>query len=404
MLLLTLAWRNVWRNKKRSFIITFAIALGLWAGLFLVSFYNGMIGQRMDSALRIEFSHIQIHAKEYQHDHELKFCIPESDQMMDQLKSRDSIEAVSGRVIAYGMLANARGHAGLKTYGVQVGTEKSLTRLNEKIVEGDYLSPSADNEMVIGRALAKKMSIRLRSKVVFTFEGLEGNLVSTAFRIVGFYETHNALFDDHNAFTNISNLDTLAGIPGSLHEIAIFVKPGVEIEQIQKHIQKEYPLTIVQTWKDISPELSYTSSMTDQIMYIYMGIILLALSFGIINTMLMSVLERTAELGMLMAIGMSSYRVFGMILLETFLLVASASPAGFALAMVCIQYFGKHGIHLEKYKDVYQNFGYSSTIYPTIQMHQFQQVISLLILTAFLSSLAPAMKAIRIKPLKAIRK
>ncbi len=403
MMLIQLAWRNVWRNKKRSLIIWMAIAIGLWAGIFLVSFYNGMISQRLETAIRQEFSHLQIHDKNWSSEHELQFTLHDAEKLTNYLHFNDSIVAWSGRIVAYGMLANARGHSGIKIYGVHPIQEDSLTRMSTKLVEGSYLNPEKTNEIIIGRGLASKLNAKLKSKIVVTIEGLGGNLISVALRVVGIFETANALYDENNAFTQIHSLDAPAGIPGQIHEMAIFLKQGVPLTTVQSALIDKFSILEVKNWMEISPELELTSSMTDQMILIYMGIILLALSFGIINTMLMSVLERTSELGMLMAIGMSRFRMFIMILMETIFLVISASPVGIACAMLTNAYFAKDGIHMLQYKEAYKNFGYSDVIYPSIESSQLLLVLILLMGTAIISALAPAIKVLSIKPIKAIR-
>jgi ABC-type antimicrobial peptide transport system permease subunit len=155
---------------------------------------------------------------------------------------------------------------------------------------------------------------------------------------------------------------------------------------------------------EISPELGLTVSVGDQMVYIFMGIILLALAFGIVNTMMMSVIERTREIGMLLALGMNKFKIFMMIILETFFLILAGCPIGILLAFATIGITHRTGINFSQFSEVYSSFGYSSIIYPTLTWNQFGNIVVLIILTALFSALFPARRALKLKPAESLKK
>ncbi len=402
-MLFVLAWRNIWRSKRRSLIIGFSLVIGLWAGIFIVAFYNGLIEQRLKTGIQQEISHLQVHASHFMEDHEVQYVLQDGYGTLSQIQNMDSVKAATGRVVLYGMVSNARGNAGIKMNGILPTLESKVTQLNQRITEGSYLNHPEKNEILISKRLSDKLNARLKAKIILTFQDKEGSLASAAFRVCGIYESVNSNYDELNVFVHAHTLDTLAGIPNTIHEIAILLQSAKEVDSVQAKLSRTFPSLEIKDWKQISPELGLTSSVSNQMIFIYMGIILLALSFGIINTMLMSVLERTSEIGMLRALGMSTPRVFVMILLETFFLVISASPFGIACALLSVRYFSNVGISLQKYKEVYANFGYSDTIYPLLMPGQLFLIVLLLLTTAFVSALIPSFKAIRMNILKSIR-
>lgn len=403
-MLIKIAWRNIWRNKKRSFIIMAAVTLGLWAGIFLMSFYNGMIEQRVNSAISGELSHIQLHHPDFQKDYDIKYPLHNGRKILQQITADNRVKWAAGRVILKGMIASASGSSGITINGVMPDKEKLLTNLSGKIKEGTYFNPQKTNEILLSEKISIKLKLKLNKKAILTFQDIEGNLVSSAFRVAAIYKTVNSPYDENNVFVNISDLDTLAGIHTEFNEIALMLNSNELLIQTESDIKSKFPETEVKNWMEISPEIGLTVSVGDQMVFVFMGIILLALAFGIINTMMMAVLERAREIGMLLALGMNKLKIFRMILMETFFLILAGCPAGIILAMISITLTRQTGISLSRFSEVYSNFGYSSVIYPSLTLRQFGIIMILVMVTALFSALFPARSALKLKPAEAIKK
>jgi ABC-type lipoprotein release transport system permease subunit len=403
-ILTKIASRNIWRSRKRSLIIITAVSIGLWTGIFMMAFYNGMIEQRINSAISGELSHIQLHQPEFRKDYEIKYYLPEGRKILESIAKKQETKAVSGRVIIKGMIASASGSSGITINGVIPAEEQLLTNLKGKIIKGNYFNPKNENEILISEKLRKKLKLNLNKKTIVTFQDKEGNLASAAFRICAIYKTINGPYDDANIFVKITDVDSLAGIPNALNEIAVLLYSSTSVLEIQKNLKKQFPKTEIKNWMEISPELGLTVSVGDQMVYIFMGIILLALAFGIVNTMMMSVLERTREIGMLLALGMNKFKIFMMIILETFFLILAGCPIGILLAFASIGITNRTGINFSQFSEVYSSFGYSSIIYPTLSWNQFGNIVVLIILTALFSALFPARRALKLKPAESLKK
>lgn len=404
MMLIKIAWRNIWRSKKRSAIIIASIIIGLWAGVFLIAFYNGMIEQRVRTAITQEISHIQIHHTEFNKDYDPKYTIQNSGAIYDSIKNIPDVKSLAARMIFMGMISSASGNSGIKLLGIYPDQEQSVTGLKDKLIQGNYFDSGRTNQMLIGERLIKKLKLNLGSKAILTFQDKEGNLASSAFKIKGVYKTSNSPYDEKYVFVRVHDLDLLAGLPGEIHEIAILLRSNNSLNAIQTSLQRKFPDVLIENWMQISPEIGLTVSVSDQMVFIYLGIILLALAFGIINTMMMSVLERTRELGMLMALGMNKLRVFIMIILETLFLVLVGSPAGIVLGLITTKITHNTGIQFKAYKEVYANFGYNDIIYPELAVKQFITIVLLVLITAIISGIFPARRALKLKPVESIRK
>ncbi len=403
-MLTKIASRNIWRSRKRSLIIITAVSIGLWTGIFMMAFYNGMIEQRINSAITSELSHIQLHHPEFRKDYEIKYYLPEGRKTLESITKKQEIKAVAGRVIIKGMIASASGSSGITINGVMPAEEQLLTNLKGKIIKGSYFNPKNENEILISEKLRKKLKLNLNKKTILTFQDKEGNLASAAFRICAIYKTINGPYDDANVFVKVNDVDSLAGIPKAINEIAVLLHSSTSVTEIQRNLSQQFPKTEIKNWMEISPELGLTVSVGDQMVYIFMGIILLALAFGIVNTMMMSVLERTREIGMLLALGMNKFKIFMMIILETFFLILAGCPIGILLAFASIGITHRTGINFSQFSEVYSSFGYSSIIYPTLTWNQFGNIVVLIILTALFSALFPARRALKLKPAESLKK
>jgi len=291
---------------------------------------------------------------------------------------------------------------GVQIRGIEPTNEAIVTELDSMITEGDYFISEVRNPIVIGYKLAESLKVKLRSKIVLTFNDANGDVTAGAFRIVGILHSSSISINELFVFVKHDDLAKLLGIGDEVHEIAILTEPHYDENLIITKYKGLYPHDKIESWKEIAPELVFMSEMYESMLYVLMGIIMVALVFGIINTMLMAVLERTKELGVLMAIGMNKLRVFFMILIETIYLSLVGAPIGLLLAFLTMYYYSNTGVDLSNYSQGLEAFGYSSILYPYIENKVYLIVSIGVVFTAFVGAIYPALKAINLKPVEAI--
>lgn len=404
-MLLQIAWKNIWRNKVRSLVVLGSVVLGVWVGAFMVAYIYGLMNQRLKDATEYEVSHFQLHHPNFDRDKEAKYFLDNSTDLLAEIQKDKAIRAATARVIAYGVVASAKSSTGGKFIGVLPESENAVTGIGDFVIEGNYLKSNGKNKAIIGEKLAHKLKVKLRSKIVLTFPAADGSIAAGAFRIIGIYKTYNKGFEESNIYVNAPDLAKLTETPNQFHEIAALLHQPDSLEAYTATLQAKHPEVFLETWKELSPELGLMIDSFDQYLYIFLIIILLALSFGIINTMLMAVLERGREIGMLMAIGMNKGRLFGMIFIETLMLVLIAAPFGLAFAYFTVSYFGEVGLDFsEVYDEGYAALGFKSLIYPAMENAYYFKIIVMVVITAVLSSLYPAWTAIRLNPVEAMSK
>jgi putative ABC transport system permease protein len=402
-MLISLAWKNIWRNKKRSSIIIVAIAFGMWGGLLSGALMMGMGESIVNTAIDRDLSHIQIHEKNFLVEKELTNFIPNAQDVMTQIKSMNGVTAVSGRTLIEGMASSPNSSYGVKIVGINSGNAKMVTNINEKIVEGCYFETDYKNQMVIGQKLAKRLNLKLHSKMVLSFQGLDGSIVYIACRIVGIYKSESAMFDEMNVFVEQTDLFRVLNTEPIIHEIAIRTESSKVMPITDEALKAKFPNLAVQSWKEIAPEIAFLSVTMENFTYLFVAIILFALLFGITNTMLMSVVDRIRELGVLIAVGMKKAKVAMMILLETIFLSITGGFLGILMGGLSILYFSFSGINLSAFSSSVESFGTSAILYPFLPAVMYITLTIMIIFAANIAALMPAWKAIHIHPSEAIR-
>ena len=195
-MLLQIAWKNIWRNKVRSLVILTAIALGIFAGVFNMAFYYGMVDQRIEAAISNEASHIQIHQNKYLSDPNLETYIPDAERIKSEIDTMSEVAHTSVRVLVNSMISSAETGSGIRIVGIVPDDEKEVTNIHTHLISGEYLTGISRNPIVVGQKLADKLKIKLRSKVVLTLQSVDGEMIYASFRVAGIYSTSNTMFDE----------------------------------------------------------------------------------------------------------------------------------------------------------------------------------------------------------------
>ena len=406
--LIKIGWRNIWRNKKRSMVVILSIVLGLYGGLIISSLMITLNSQRMNTAINTYLADIQIHDKEFSREYSLSDTISNIHYLEEKLKKDNRVKAYSKRVVINGMLSNSTGSYGVNVLGINPKSEIKVTNVYTKIIEGDYFKSKRSNTMIVGKKLADKLNLRLRSKVVIAFQDVNGDITSLLFRIEGVFKSGNGMFDDYNVF--VKNSAIFSNIPDlkSYHEIPILtINGGVTTnsvnESLKLDLQKINNTLDVKSWNEIAVELAYANQMLSSFLYIFMLIVLSGLSFGIINTMLMAILERKKEIGMLMSIGMTKIYIFLMISFETVFLSLVAIPFGLLITYITVDYFSVSGIDLSVVGSGLENFGVGTILYLKLPIKYYINLSLLVILISSISSIFPAIRALKINPAEATK-
>jgi putative ABC transport system permease protein len=403
MMLLLIAYRNIWRNPVRSLVVIGSMVLGIWGGTFIVGFFSGMTQQQLEDMLRQEVSHIQVHGAGFIDQFDAADTLAATAELEALLEADPRVEAFSARLVGVGLIASARLTTGGMVVGVDPEAETAVTQLGDRIVEGELFTAGRPNQVVIGSRLAERLRVGVKNKVVLTLPNREGEMVSAALRVSGIYRERAAAKAGARVYVPVQDLAALLGVGAARHEVAVFAGDLADVPALAEELEEGFGRDLVRPWNAISPELRLISESYDQYVLIIIAIILLALLFGIVNTMLMAVLERTRELGVLMAVGLTRGKVFAMILLETVMIGSIGGPVGLLVAWGTIEWTGVQGIDLSRYAESLESYGLATRVFPTLDAAGYLEILVMVVVASLLAALFPALHAIRLKPMEAIR-
>ncbi|MEC8701969.1 MAG: FtsX-like permease family protein [Bacteroidota bacterium] len=401
--LIKISWRNIWRNKLRSLVVIFSIVFGLLGGIIIIAMSYGLNEERMNNAVDTYLSHIQIHNNLFSEDYNIKHTINNLDAIEKAINQDERVVSYSKRIVLNGMLSNSNGSYGIQVKGIDPDEEIKVTNTYEKIIDGEYFRSKRDNTILVGKKLADKLNLKLKSKVVITFQDENYELTSLLYRVEGIFRSGNSRYDEMNVF--VKNKSITKNLPGfnGYHEMPILLS-DIELRgEVKKDLIPISSDNIVEGWDDISKELAYANEMLSAVLYIFMMIILSGLSFGVINTMLMAILERRKEIGMLMSIGMNRYKIFMMISFETIFLSLIALPFGLITSYLIVEYYSVVGIDLSVVEAGLENFGVGTRLYFKVPNEEYFYVSLMVFVISIFSSIFPSIRALKINPVEATK-
>lgn len=406
-MLVKLAWRNIWRNKLRTSIILGAMVFGLVGVSAMMGFMTGFVDSMVKNAIQWQTSHIQVHHRAYLTNPDISLEIPNGEQLANKIRQLSGVENVSARFVAEGMAASARSNRGVRINGVDTVNEARITPLSSHIIQGSWFESEGRNPVLVSEKLAQRLKLRIGSKVVVTFTDTKGQVVGAAFRVKGIFKTPSTQFDENNVFVRKADLQKTAGMKG-VHEIAIVVTnldrlPQVlsEVEQLvsQRQLDKQI---VVRDWVQVQPILATmmnTMAVSNQVILV---IFVIAMMFGIINIMLMSVFERTREFGVLMAVGMQKHKVLLLVTLETTLLGITGATVGVLGSMGLVALMHHYGISLASMSDGLGAYGIDTVLYPRVSYLEYQMIFVTVVVASVLAAFYPAYQILHQRPVDAM--
>lgn len=400
--LVILAWKNIWRHPARSGALLAAAVSGLWAGVLTIGIMNGIHELRMDYLIRNELAHVQVHHPEFLSMGYARHAILEHERIMAWMEKDPRIDSAAPRTLAEGMLHSPVKASGVRIRGIAVDSESRLTNFHDNMVEGQYLSSDGQFPVIMGASLADMHNTQIGERVVLVFDDADYMLTAAAFHVVGLFHSPSKTYDNHTVFVRSRDLaELLAGQP-VYHEIAALLYDRNDAQTVTADLAARFPEIDASTWYELSPVLRTLLDIGGFASFFITMVIMLALAFGILNTMLMAIFERIHEIGMLLSIGMARARVFLMVLMESIILTLTGAVAGIILAWISIWHFSRTGINLEMFGRGAQEIGWSK-IMPVLDSSGYGMIFLIVVVISISASVYPAIKATRVNPVQAVR-
>jgi len=386
-----------------------AITFGLWGANLISGLANGMIQGQIDSAINNELAHLIVQEKHYPQQEELKYNY---DRQLVEAKLNlleDSITFCHHQLVTC-MLSSAGYTQGLTLVGIDPKQEKKVVTIYDHLEEGNYFDSTVTSGLpiLISEKTAKELKVKLNAKLVANFPDIENDVVYGLFRVVGIYKSNNQLYDQMHAFVVGKDLSKLLKMDADLvHETLVkkIIQPNeeVKVNELKSDVQNELKEFSVQTWEEIRPELVLGQNSMKIFLYVILGIVMIALVFVIVNSMLMVILERTHELGTLRALGMNSQKIIIMIFYETVIQGMIGAVLGTTLSYIVISYFNRYGLQFSSVSEGMEAYGYPSIFYPYLNGEAYVISLLMVFITTLFSAIPPVRRALSLNPSSAIR-
>jgi putative ABC transport system permease protein len=400
-----MAWRNVWRNKRRSWIIICAVVIGLVGMLFSLAFMEGMMRQTLVNALGTHIAHLEIHRKGFENNKVISLSIENPQEVIKVVAKGRGVVAYSRRVVTSGLISSSESSSGITIVGVDPQEEPRVTTIKGSVIQGDYLEEDGAYQILIGQSLAEKLKVGLGDKIVLMAQDLTGDIGSGAYRVKGIFKTASPEFDKYMVYLDLKDSQKLLSLGDRISEVAILIATPGNPESVQKALlidlgTKKYE---VLTWKQIIPILVSEIEFFNEFIYIFFLVICVAMGFGIVNTLLMAIMERIHEFGIMMALGVRPRKIFQLVVAESVLLCLCGLVVGNLFSYLLVLYVSKKGFNLAVFSKSLETFGIGHFIYPHLTVFMVLIGAVTVLVMGILASLYPGYKASRLQPVEALR-
>ncbi len=409
MILLKLAWRNLWKNRRRTLITLTMIAVGFALALISLGLADGFHNQMIRNAVRLGSGNLTVEHRDYLAEPSNDKLVARASALRDEIRGIPGIRNVSERIIVMGLIYTTENSAGAAILGVDPSSDMTRKTLEPKIIEGRYLKDGDRRGVLIGADLARRLGASVGSKAVVTAQDASGQISSQLVRVRGIFRTGIEEMDGYFAQVSLPLTRALLGVSKGATQLAVFLKNEKDQAQVRGEIE---PLvagskTAVFDWQEVMPDLVLFVQMDNAGTYIFMGIIMVVVALGILNTILMSVLERTREFGLMVALGMAPRRLLALVVLETTFLSLCSLGVGAILGFGAHLYFAEHGLDMgfaSHEQLTAAGAVFDSVVYSELVPARVLFLMGVVFIVTLAVGIYPAIRAARVDPVRAITK
>jgi ABC-type lipoprotein release transport system permease subunit len=404
-----IAWRNLWRNPRRTLIILTAIVIGISSMVVLSALSRGIMEGMVRNAINNLVGHVRIQDPGFRIDPSISRHLKDPDTIIAEIGSLIPADArVNRRIKVDGLLSTSREHIGITIVGIRPREEVGASFIGNPVYRGRMFEPDESNGLVVGEALLDRIDAKIGSKVVLMSQSETSENVSRAFRIKGTFKTELAQTEKSYVFVPLSILQKMLGVADGVTEITISTKQGqladhsaLLAENINARIQGRE--VRAEDWRQMLPAMDAYLKMFNGFMLIWFVVVFVAMGFGLVNTMLMAVYERMREFGLQRALGMRSSLVVRLVMSETLLLLIIGAIIANALAFTLIYLMAQSGIDLSVFSQGTEMWGIERIIIPVVAAWDVYTANGVVLVLGLLVGLYPALKAARFTPVETMR-
>jgi putative ABC transport system permease protein len=405
-LVFRLAWRNIWRQPRRTWLTTGAMMFSNMLLVFMISLQFGMYGLMIDNTLQAFTGHLQIQAPGYIDDQKMRQTVDDIVPLADSLRSHFEFDSIAARATAFALASSEERSYGIAVVGVEPNFENNVSTLPGLVKEGRFLGESEAAEIVIGAALARNLRIVLGDELTLIGSGRDGSFAAVVVNVVGIFDSGIADFDRSITEIPLGLFQDVFYMDGSGHHIVINLPLIDDVPIVQSQVEVLLPAgqdLVVHDWDVLKPGLKQAIKADMSSAFFMYAILVILVAFSVLNTQLMSVLERTHEFGIVMSLGLTPGRLGRLVLLETGIMGFLGLLFGAVLGALVTYYFSVNGFSYPGMEEMTANFNLPSRIYPQISILSLMIGPAVVFLFTILAAVYPAMRLHHLQPVEAMR-
>jgi ABC-type lipoprotein release transport system permease subunit len=405
-LVFRLAWRNLWRHPRRTWLTTAAMMFSNTLLVFMISLQFGMYGLMIDNTLQAFTGHLQIQAPGYKDDQKMRQTVADIVPLAESLRSELTSVSIAARATAFALVSSEERSYGIAVVGVEPAFEPGVSTIPGLVSEGRYLGDIDSTEIIIGAALARNLRVGLGDELTLLGSGRDGSFAAAVVDIVGIFDSGIADFDRSITEIPLGLFQDVFYMEGSGHQIVINAGGIDGVAELQKQVESLLPSgqnLLVYDWDALQPGLKQAIKADMSSAFFMYGILVILVAFSVLNTQLMSVLERTHEFGIVMSLGLTPGRLGRLVLLETAIMGLLGLVLGAILGGLVTAWFSVNGFAYPGMEELASKFNLPARFFPQVSPLTLLIGPAVVFLFTLLAAVYPALRLHRLHPVEAMR-
>jgi len=401
-----LAWRNLWRQPRRTWLTTGAMIFSNILLVFMISLQVGMYEMMIENTLRATTGHLQVQAEGYKDDEKMRQTVPDVARLAADLREELGLQSVAPRASAFALASSADRSYGIRIMGVEPAAEALVSSLPGLVAQGRFLADDANDEIVIGSVLARNLKIEVGDELTLVGSGMDGSFAAAVATIVGIIDSGVADLDRSFAEVPLGFFQDTFSMRTSGHSVAVLAPGLFQVPSLKARITASVPQgegLVVHDWISLQPGLKQAIQADFTSAWFMYGVLIVLVAFSVLNTQLMSVLERTKEFGIVLALGLTPGRLGRLVLLETTLMGLLGMVLGIGLGSLLLGWLNINGFTYPGLEEMAGKFNVPDRIYPPFTAIGLLLGPSCVLLASVGASLYPMLKLYVLEPVAAMR-
>jgi ABC-type lipoprotein release transport system permease subunit len=405
-LVLRLAWRNLWRQPRRTWLTTGAMVFSNVLLVFMISLQFGMYRLMIENSLQAFTGHMQVQAPGYKDDQKMRQTVPDVQGLADMLRRETGTDSIAARASSFVLASSDERTYGIAVFGVESGYEPHVSSIPGLVSSGRFLENDNAEEIVIGSVLARNLRVDVGDELTLLGSGRDGSFAAAVATVAGIFESGIQDIDRSMAEMPLGFFQDVFYMAGGGHQVVVNSPRLADAPALQQQVEALLPAEeqlVVHDWNALQPGLRQAIQADMSSAFFMYGVLVVLVAFSVLNTQLMSVLERTREFGIVMSLGLTPGRLGRLVMLETTMMGLLGLAIGALIGGALTAWLGVHGFTWPGMDEMAAKFNLPSRIYPTVTWASLLAGPAVVMLFSLLATLYPALRLHRLHPVEAMR-